>query len=224
MLRIGPQLKVNVWPTDHPSTVSEYRCRVTMECSMRFWSISLLLTAACLAACGPSIPQRSELPAGQYEGWAVSFARIEHCYSTGRLSPDDAVALRRTANENLARYTFDAAAINQMTQQMLTIRHQIEADPNRQRDMVEVCDQLRQTAVSNRAVVAQNRATELHQAQMAAAQAQIQSAQAASWQPQPFVMPQYPTYRPPQVQTPQLGGGSSYFYCNQLSSHVVTCR
>lgn len=177
-----------------------------------------------LAACGQSTPQRAELPQDQYFEWAIHFARIEHCTSTNRLSVEDSVALRRTLNENLSQYTFDGAEINRITQEMLTRRPQIEADPARRREMAEVCEHVRQVAASNRAVLAQNREEQLHRAQLAAAQAQARAAQSTNWQPQPFIMPQLPTYQPPQVQTPQLGGGSNYFYCNRLGSHVVTCR
>lgn len=184
---------------------------------MRIWSSGLLILAIVLSACGPTVAPRTELPADQYPQWASYFAAMEYCHATGRLSPEDVVALRRVTNENLSRHTFDAAAINQISQQMMARWRQLDADPDRRGEIVEGCARQTRTAASNRAIVAQNRAAQLHQAQMAAAQA-------ASWQPQPFVQPQIPVYQAPLVQTPQLGRSSNYYYCNRLSSHVVSCR
>jgi len=62
----------------------------------------------------------------------------------------------------------------------------------------------------------------VQQQQLRAQQTASIQAQINSWNTQPTV--QYSPYRAPQLQPVQLGGGSNYYYCNQLGSYVVSCR
>lgn len=186
---------------------------------MRIWSATSLIAALFLAACGPSVPQRSALPEDQYFLHASYAAVPEFCYSTGMVSPEDTAALRRLAQRQLSPFTYDAGALHRLTADVLAQWRSGQGNVPTQAS----CAENGRNGASLRADEAQNRAAQLHQAQMAAAQSAVRSSQVSNWQPQPFMMPQIPVFQAPVVQTPRLSGGS-FIHCNRFGSNIISCR
>jgi hypothetical protein len=184
----------------------------------------LMAAVVALAGCGSAPPTRSALPTESYPQWANLFALVNVCFSKGLLSADDTVVLNRGINGNLGRYSYDPNALNAMSTQIAANAPQTLAQPGVRARFTQDCTKLRQQAALNRANEAQARTAQLHQAQLAAAQSQRRAAQAASWQPQPFVMPYVPSYQPPVIQTPTLRSGADFYSCRRHSSYVVSCR
>ncbi len=195
---------------------------------MRSLLMRVLVASLTLAACAQNGAQRSELPADQYISFARNFVYLEHCKSTGQLSAQDAVELRVKINQNLSRYTYDADALNDMFKQGRSLMPQILADPAKRRIATDTCASYGQDAASNRAIISQLRATELHQAQLAVAQAQVRAsnaqALAASHQTPAIYPPPYINSIPvPPVYSPQLGRQTNIYHCRQLGSYVTSC-
>ena len=178
-----------------------------------------------VAGCGPAAQPKAILSEAQYTTFAQSFAVVELCSATQRLTPEDTVGLRQTINQNLSKYQYDQVAIVRTSQDLFNSYMAGDADPANKPAIDQKCAGWSRGAATNRAQIAQNNAAQLQQAQLAAARAQQRAASSYDFQPQPFYMPQIPNYQMPQVQPLQLsGGGATFFSCRQLSSYVTTCR
>lgn len=186
----------------------------------------LMVAALSLTGCGPAMQPAPILPTEQYPAWAQSLALVEYCYTTGRTSAEDTVNLRQTTRANLAKYQFDGAVMDSMVQQFLASGPKAESIAARKQYIEQSCAAFQRTAATNKVTDAQTRSAQLQYAQLATARAQAEAAQATSWQPQPYAMPQIPTFQAPLVQTPQFGGngGATFYHCNQLGSYVISCR
>lgn len=181
---------------------------------MRSTSIMLLIATSAIAACGEATVERPDLTQEQHVLYAYALVASEQCLATGQLSAQDGVETRMTIEGILDDYNYDFGYFSRMSQGEERAKIIQSMTP-------DMCPSLRTGSARRKAELEQNRAMQLHQAQIAAANAQTQAANHRTNAPAP--QPQFPVYHAPQVYVPQLSTPNVY-HCNRLGSYVVNCR